>query len=135
MDDLIIKPNISGQILTVNFLSSVDANSAITIVSKRISRPFRLWLIRPHFALNTNRTLRLYFFVSPDNYAPTSLPMTGSNLIAEASQTNYVVGDDEYKLLWQNWESQTGGNYLKVYADNTDSFDHTIDVQMFIELL
>lgn len=135
MDALSIGSDHHGQILTVNFLSSVAANTAKTVVSKRISRPFKLLLIRPHFILNTNRKVRLYFFVSPDDSSPSSLPLTGSNLIAEASQTNYIVGDDEYKMLWQNWDSQSGGHYLKVFANNTDTFEHAIDVQMFIELL
>lgn len=135
MEEIPLSPLITGQILTVNFYDTVDAATAVTLVSKRISRKFKLWLIRPHFALNTNRTLQLSFIVAPDASAPTSQPMTGSNVIAEASHTTYVVGDDEYKLLWQNFESQSAGAYLKVYANNTDTVEHTIDVQMFIELL
>lgn len=135
IENLQLSPLINGQILTVNFYDTVAAASGATLVSKRISRPFRLWLIRPHFPLNTNRTLQLSFFLSPDDSAPTSPPTTGSNVLAEASHTNYVVGDDEYKMLWQNFDSQTGGHYLKVYANNTDTVTHTIDVQMFIELL
>jgi len=127
--------NSAGHIATVSFLATVDPSSSVTLVSKRISRPFRLFLIRPHFALNCNRTLRLSFYIAPDDSAPTTKPITGSNVLSEFSQTDYVVGDDEYKELYQHFYSQSAGAYLKIHAQNTDSAAHTIDAQLFIELL
>lgn len=135
MPNLLLPVNPLGQIVTVNFLSTLAALTKETLVSQRISRPFSLHLILANFALNQNRTVKLYFFMSPDDSAPTTLPLTGSNILGELSHTIYVVGDDQIKALYQNFGSESGGQYLKVFADNTDSDPHTIDVQMFVELL
>lgn len=118
----------------VNFVGTVSANSTTTLISQEYRRPFKLFLIRAHFALNTNRKLRLYFYVSPDDSQPTALPLTGSNILQEGSHTTYIVGDDEQKEIWQDFYAHEGGQFVKVYADNQDNFDHTIDVQAFIEL-
>ncbi len=132
-----LSSNVSSnqQIVTVNFLDTVNPYSAKTLVSQRISRPFRLLLIRPHFALGANRLLRLYFYLSIDDSTPSSLPLSGSNVIQETSQEVYVVGDNESKELYQNFVADYAGSYLKVFADNKDAFKHTIDVQMFYQYL
>lgn len=123
-----------GQLLAVRFSGTVSANTNKTVVSQKMMRPFRLYKIIAYFALNTNRTLKLYFYISPDNSEPTSSPLTGSNILGEAGQVDYVVGDNDSKEMNQEFFSKTGNMYLKVFAENTDVFSHTIDVTMFIEV-
>jgi hypothetical protein len=122
------------RLTTINFLDTVAASSNKTLVSKRIENKFRVKRIRCSFALNTNRTLRLYFFVSEDPSAPTDEEPKGFNLLSQLGQQNYLVGDDEWKELPLEVEEFEKGKYVKIYAVNTDTYEHTIDAQVTLEL-
>ncbi|MCK9599471.1 MAG: hypothetical protein M0R06_10550 [Sphaerochaeta sp.] len=119
---------------TVTFFGSCAANSSLVLSSSRISSPFTVRTIKASFALNTNRLLQLKFFISPDPSCPTTGEPTGFNILEEYGQVSYIVGDDEQKVLDHNAESQTFPKWLKVYAVNSDGFEHTVDVQITIEL-
>ena len=118
---------------TISFYSTVAANSEKVLVSRRVPYKFRTIRFIANFALNTNRTLLIYFYLSPDKSVPTSKPTTGIDLLSLIGYTSYLVGDDERKEIDHTVEADVGGMYLKVYANNTDSFEHTIDAQIIIE--
>lgn len=123
------------QTLTISYVGSVDADSNLTLVSQRIGKPFRVEKIVAHFALNTNRTLQLSFYLSPDEEAPTAAPPNGYNLLADVGQVDYIVGDDESKALETQAYAYTSPVWMKVYAENTDGFTHSIDVQITISYI
>ena len=125
----------NDKLKTVSFFGTASANSDSTLVCERISSPYEVQSISAHFALNTNRTLQLSFFISPDDNAPASGKPGGFNLLAEYGQVDYVTGDDDTKRLQNVASSQTSPSWIKVYAHNTDSFDHTIEVQITIKIL
>ena len=120
---------------TISFFGTCTANSEKTLVSPRISTPYAVKTIIANFALNTNRTLQLDFYIAPDNDAPTSGRPSGMSLMREYGQIEYVVGDDEKKEFQHQAFSPTSPSWLKIYANNTDSFDHTIDCHITIQLL
>ena len=119
----------------VSFFGTCPANSEKTLVSERISTPYQVDRIIAHFALNTNRTLQLDFYISPDNDAPSSGRPNGMSMLQEYGQVRYITGDDETKDLPHNARATTSPTWLKVYAKNTDGYDHTIDVQIIITIL
>lgn len=119
---------------TASFSGVCTANSDLTLVSDRISSPFTIAHIAAHFALNTNRLLQLSFFVSPDPDAPTSGPPGGFDVLGEYGQVSYITGDDDVKRFDNSARSQTSPSWLKVYAHNTDAFDHSVDVQITIQI-
>lgn len=118
----------------VTFAGSVGPASQVTLVSQRISTPFMIRRIAAYFALNTNRTLQLSFFISPDDAAPTSGRPSGFDILAEYGQVNYWVGDDILKDFSCEAASLSSPAFLKVVAANSDAFDHTIDVVIEIEI-
>lgn len=122
-------------ITTLAFHGTVDANSNKTLVSKRITVPFVTHKLKASFALNCNKLLRIEFFVSPDDSTPTAKPLTGISLLSELGQVSYLVGDDEDKEVPLKVLVDSAGMFLKVYAQNTDSWAHTIDAQIFIQSL
>lgn len=121
-------------IKTIPFFGTVAANSKATLVSKLITVPFELQRVKVSFALNTNRTLRVEFFISPDRSVPTDKPLTGLSVLSELGQVDYLVGDDDSKEVPVKMDVLTSNMYIKVYADNRDSYPHTIDAQVFIRL-
>lgn len=121
-------------VVPISFVGTVAANSKATFVSKLITVPFELQRVRVSFALNTNRTLRVEFFISPDKSAPTDKPLTGLSVLSELGQVDYLVGDDNIKEIPMRMQVKTSNMYVKVYADNTDSYEHFLDAQMFIRL-
>lgn len=119
---------------TIPFSGTVEAGSELTLACPLISSPFRIVDIVTSFPLNTNRTVQQKFFVSDDDNEPTSGEPSGFNILDEFGQVDYVVGDDEQKLIRHSFYARQGNAHVKVYANNTDSFDHTVDVIITIEL-
>jgi hypothetical protein len=117
-------------VMTAAFYSTVDANSKKTLVSERINSPFQTRRIVASFALNTARKLRLHFFISPDDDNPTTTYPNGVNLLQLVGQVDYLVGDDEQKDIRFEVPESLSGMWLKVYANNTDNVEHTIDAQI-----
>lgn len=122
------------QTLTVSFFGTVAAGVEATLVSKAISRSFRLSRVRAHFPLGTDKTLQLEFFISPDDAAPASGKPTGFNVLEQTGQVSYIVGDDGPVIFDSDAYASTSPAWVKVYANNTDAFAHTIDVQVRIHL-
>ena len=121
-------------IMTASFFSTVAAGSKKTLVSERINAPFITRRIVASFALNTARTLRLRFFISPDADNPTTTYPNGTNLLQLVGHVDYVVGDDEQKDVRFEVPEPLAGKWLKVYAENTDTNLHTIDALIEFEL-
>ena len=124
-----------SRLYTIAFFGTCPASSGKTLVSKRINRPFKVKQIAASFPPGVNRLMKLEFWVSPDDTAPTSKPLTGFNILAERGHVGYITGDDERKVMDIEAERLERGYYLKVFADNSDVYDHTIDCQITIELL
>lgn len=117
---------------TLIFNGTVAANSKVTLVSQRLIFPFATKEFRVHFALNTNKTLRVSFYISPDDSAPTAKPLTGHSVFSTLGQVDYIVGDDETVIIPYHILIPDRGMFAKVFADNRDSYEHSIDAQVFI---
>jgi len=122
-----------GRLVTISFFGTVAASSNKTLVSKRINVPFQTKRVRVSFAPGVNRLMKLYFYISPDPSAPTTAAPTGYNILAQTGQAEYITGDDEYKDFQMEIQEVTKGQYVKVYAVNEDTYEHTIDVQITVE--
>ena len=120
---------------TVCFFGACAALSSKVLVSQRISSPFIVSEIRASFALNTNRTLKLSFFVSPDPSAPVTGTPTGFDCLDEYGQVSFLTGDDEQKTVKNNSLIKEHPSWLKIFALNADNFEHTIDAQIDIQLV
>ncbi len=120
---------------TIIFSGTCTANSELTLVSKRIDFPFRIKKFVPSFALGTDKTLQIKLFVSRDKVAPSTGEPTGVNILGLFGEDPYVIGDDEQKEMDMSIDYEEQGYYIKVYANNTDNFDHTVDVYVIIETI
>jgi hypothetical protein len=123
-----------SRLQTIAFFGTVGASTGKTLVSKRIERPFKIKEIAASFAPGVNRLMNLEFYISPDDSEPTAKPLTGTNILASLGHVGYITGDDERKEMKTEVEMHEGGYYLKVFADNSDTYEHTIDAQITIEL-
>ena len=126
---------ISGDVIAVPFHGTVAAGARVTLVSKLIGFPYKTRRFRVSFPLNTNRTVNLSFHICSDPSAPTTEEPVGDNVFKAYGQVAYVVGDDEQKDYDHEMRTKTSATYIKVHANNTDSFEHTIDACVFIERL
>lgn len=119
--------------LTLPFFGSVPAGGELTLVSQFLSFPYLISELIASFALGTNRTLQLRFVLSRDDEAPATGIPTGTDLLSIHGQVPYLVGDDERKSFPHEIQVPESGTYLKVYGNNTDAFEHTIDSQIIID--
>jgi len=124
----------TSRLVTSSFHDTVAASSKKTLVSNKINLPFRTKRIRAAFAPGTERLLRLYFFISPDEEAPTTKPPTGMNVLTQLGPQAYIVGDDTIVDFQHELEQKVSGMNLKIYADNLDTYPHTIDAQITVEI-
>jgi len=122
-----------GQMFTLHFHDTVNALSEKTVVSERIMFPFVIQRVAIGFAPGCNRLVRIKIFVSGDDSAPSSGEPSGTNIFAQYGQRDYVVGDDAVVEFPHQIDVPERGMFLKVYANNLDSNDHTIDTHVTIE--
>lgn len=126
---------VAGLNVTVPFHGTVEAGSEKTLVSQILGFTYKTKVFRISFALNTNREMRIKFFISSDKDAPSAGEPLGDNPLEPYGGVSYVVGDDEIKDLPHEMKVLTAPTWLKVHAENTDSYSHTIDAEVFIERL
>lgn len=126
--------NKGKRIATVNFFDTVAPNSSKTLVSKQINNKYRIKSFKISFAPGTNRLLELEPYVSPDADDPSDGSINGVNLIQQFSHKEVIVGDDERKRLEQNIIVAQRNTWLKIFANNTDSNEHSIDAQITVEI-
>ncbi len=119
--------------LTLPFFGSVAAGGELTLVSKLLAFPYEISHLIASFALGTDRTLQLRFFLSRDPEAPAAGTPSGDDLLSIYGQVPYLVGDDERKEFPHEIRVPDSNSYLKIYANNTDVFAHTLDAQIVIE--
>ena len=131
-ESLIVKP---GRHVVAPFYASLAASANATYVSKRLTAPFVIEKIRAKFAPGVENLLLLRFFVSPDNSAPTAQPLTGVNIFSQLGQVDYITGDDDVIEIEPQLEVDTRGAYLKVYAENSDTFIHSVNAQITIKMV
>jgi len=116
----------------VSFFGTVAANSEKVLVSPRIATPYVVKEISARFAQGCNNLVINKFYIASDNHAPASGEPSGTSLLADYGQVDYVSGNDDTKRMRHEVAVGQGGTYLKVYAENSDSFEHSIDVQIEI---
>ncbi len=119
---------------TISFVGTVAAGSEKVLVSRILGFPFTVRKVTANFSLNQNRTVKISFFHSPDEDAPSSGKPSGSNLLQYSSNQPYLVGDDDSKNLRLDHFASSWPTWLKIHADNSDGFEHDIDCQIEIEI-
>lgn len=118
---------------TISFFGTCPASSNVTLVSGMLSDAFKVKRIRASFAPGVERLMTLKFFVSGDKSAPTTEEPQGTNILKQTGQVAYLTGDDEFKEFPHEIIMSERNAFIKVYAENSDVFEHTIDAQITIE--
>lgn len=119
---------------TMMFAGTCAARSVLTLVSQRITRPFRTRQITIRFAPGCSNLMALTFFAAGDDQAPTTGKPSGISLLQDYGQVDSVRGDGVQIVLNHVIHAATGGVYLKIHASNTDWYDHAIDCDIEIEV-
>lgn len=119
--------------VTLPFFGSVPAGGELTLVSQRLNFSYTIRTLIASFALGTDRTLQLRYFLSYEDSAPATGRPTGEDLLSIYGQVPYLVGDDERKEFPHEIPVPRAGSHLKIYGINSDAFAHTLDAQVVIE--
>lgn len=117
----------------LSFYGTVSASSRNTLVSQQIRFPYVIDHIRVKFALGHEAKVQHKFFVSDDPVVVTSGEPTGLNILKQWGSVDYVVGDDDVLDMEDNTIVDRMGTWIKVFAINTDTVDHTVNVIVTIE--
>jgi hypothetical protein len=123
-----------AELKTIPFFGTCLARGELTLVSKRIATPYQLHTLHVCFPAGTINLLAMRFYTSSDNEAPAAGAPNGVSILRDYGQVDYLIGDGTDKDLQHQVSVAEAGTYLKVYAVNTDFFDHVVDVQITIEI-
>ena len=111
---------------------TVSANSTVSISSSLFDFPFRFLKARIGFPPGSHRKVQIKIIISSDTANPSTGVPHGHSLLSLYSTTDYIVGDDEsVDVLYVG--DFPPRRCIKVYANNTDGWDHTVDVVCDIE--
>jgi hypothetical protein len=124
----------AGESKTLSFYGTCLARAELTLVSKRIGTSYTVRWIRVSFPAGSMNLLAVRLYLAPDEEAPASGEPSGVSLLRDYGQVDYLVGEQEQKVIEHVVAVTEGGTWLKVYAVNSDFFDHAVDVQVGIEL-
>ena len=119
--------------VSLRFSGTVSAGSEKTLASTRLNFPYTLKRIRVARPPGVNRTVEMKVFIAPSPDTPTSGEPAGTNALAQHSQVDYLVGDDAVDEFEHEIRIEESGSYIKIYANNADGFDHTIDVTVTLD--
>ncbi|HID28539.1 MAG TPA: hypothetical protein EYP19_00880 [Desulfobacterales bacterium] len=119
----------------IPFLDTVPAFSDMTLVSDELDVPYIIHEVQIHFPPGTENTNLIKVFVSGDPFTPSSGEPSGQNLFGYGGAVDYIVGDDVLIVLPVLFEVHERPTWIKVYAKNIDSYNHTVDVRVVVELL
>lgn len=118
---------------TVSFFGQCSARSELTLVCPKITHGYKVKKIRAKFASGCVNKMLLRFYIAEDDEAPSTGAPSGTSMLRDYGQVDYVTGENDAKDMQHEVEQSEGGSYLKVYANNTDYYAHDIDVQITIE--
>jgi len=123
---------INAQMPVGDFVESIPANTRQTFLTLRFSSPFFLQRFDRSFALNTQRQLRLRFWVTPQRVVQDNESPAGMNLLGRFGTQDYIVGDGETSRPLHINRMFPGGYCIAVDAQNMSAANaHTLDVQVF----
>ncbi len=120
---------------TVSFYGVCAATATLTLVSRRINQEYKIKEIAASFAPGADNLMTLRFFLAIDDQAPAAGAPSGVSMLQEHGQVDYVTGDDHVKKMKHEIVVKDRGSYLKVYAANADAFEHSVDVQITIDIV
>jgi hypothetical protein len=118
---------------TLMFAGSCAGRSELTLVSQRITKPFRTRQFTVRFAPGCSNLLALTLYAAEDSQAPTTGAPSGISLLQDYGQADSLRGDAIQISFNHTLMFRAGGVYLKVYAANADWYAHAVDVDIEIE--
>jgi hypothetical protein len=124
----------AGESKTLSFFGTCGARAELTLVSKRIGTPFSVRWVRVSFPAGSMNLLAVRIYIGADEEAPAAGEPSGTSVLRDYGQVDYLVGEQEQKVIEHMVEVREGGTWVKVYAVNSDFFDHAVDVQVGIQL-
>jgi len=120
---------------TILLQEEIPAGSEKTVVSKRIPWKFTLKELAAKFELNDAGKSHVKFFIAFDDSIPAVGEPAGINPLTELGEHDYLSGDDEEVKIETELDVMEESAYIKMYVNNTDTYDHTIRGRCMIEII
>lgn len=128
-----IPPPLYAQRSAIHLAGEVLPLSQTTLVSKRLTVPYRLINMYLTFPPGCDNLVRAHPILSYDPSVSTSGTPPGTSLLSPGSPTDYIVGDDLLINVPMGRIVLERGTYLKLHLDNNDGFSHTLVALITIE--
>lgn len=124
---------ITPKLQTISYFGTVDISSNLTLMSQKITTPFKVKRIRASFPSGVNRLMRLFYIITSTPELPTTRAPIGTDILRSMGQVNYITGDDNVIEFDHEIVSTVSNMFIAVYAENADVFAHTVETQVTLE--
>ena len=121
------------QILVVPFMANLAANTNLTLLAGKIPFWYRIIECEIVFRDDAANNLLIYVFAAKSATLSTTTPPPDTNIFSQYSQTPYFLGEGLIKTVNCNYLVENGDYYLKVFAQNLNTYAQTVNVTVKIE--
>lgn len=119
----------------LNFEGLVGAGAHLTLVTSKISYPFRVVLAKMIFTNEANNLVRVYWLIAGDGSTSTTSIAGGDNIFGRENPTQYFVGKAIIKRVNANVKVEERDRYIKCHIYNTLPYAYTVNNSLTIQEL
>lgn len=119
--------------IAIPFISAIPASVGLTLLSSRISFPFRIVEVEIIFRNDAANLVNVWILTSPNTSISITTPPPDTNVFSPFSPSAFFLGEGLIKKLAINYTPPEGENIIKVHTQNICTWPQTVNVTVTIE--
>lgn len=119
--------------IEIPFSASVGANTQLTLVSKRITYPFRILQTKMIFDRNARNLVQHYWLHSgEDGVSITGVP-SGDNIYGAETPLGYIIGEATVRIISSMIDIDERNRFIKLHTVNGLGVAYYINCSIIIQ--
>ena len=119
--------------IVIPFTSAIPASVGLTLLSSRISFPYRIVEVEIIFRNDAVNNVNVWILTSPNTSTSITTPPPDTNVFSPFSPSAFFLGEGLVKHLNLNYQPPEGDEIIKVHAQNVCTWPQTVNVTVTIE--
>lgn len=119
----------------IPFAGAVAGTSWLTLVTNRITYPFRILRAKMVFGQNANNLVQHYWLISTNSSTSITGVPSGDNIFSREAPVGYFAGHLTVRIADANLEYRETGLYVKLVTYNGNAAAYNLDCSLVIQEL